>query len=127
MQDRDERESPSGAMRGSGEGAGSAGLPYPRTDAEDTGLGDGGLERGGQRAAGADAADGVESDATSRSAAGSAPRGDGGDHGDRTDPLPSSDERAGTSRDDGTRGADREHGGWGDRGIGGGRAGGTGI
>jgi hypothetical protein len=43
---------------------------------------------------------------------------------DRTDP--SSDEVAG--RDDtGARGRDRDNGGWGDRGIGGGRAGGTGL
>lgn len=43
------RESVSGAMQGSGEGAGSGDLPYPRTDAEDSGTGDGGLD-GARRA-----------------------------------------------------------------------------
>ena len=111
MTERDERESPSGAMRGSGEGAGSADLPYPRTDAEDTGLGDGGLEREAeQRAARGD--DVLASDMPTRDSSRGTTRGD--------DPL-------GTGRDDDARGRDRKHGGWGDEGIGGGRAGGTGI
>ena len=42
---------------------------------------------------------------------------------DRTDPHP--DQVAG-SDDAGAQGRDRDNGGWGDRGIGGGRAGGTG-
>ena len=46
------------------------------------------------------------------------------DDDDRTDPTP--DEVPG--RDDtGAQGRDRDNGGWGDRGIGGGRAGGTGL
>ena len=56
MQERDERENPSGAMRGGGGEPGSADLPYPRTDAEDTGLGDGGLERTRREAVGRDEA-----------------------------------------------------------------------
>jgi len=115
MHERDERESPSGAMRGGGDGAGSADLPYPRTDAEDTGLGDGGLERTRREAAR------TESSEADSPASRPAPRGD------RLDPAPDAARAADSERDEGSRGADREHGGWGDRGIGGGRAGGTGL
>lgn len=97
----DTNESVSGAMSGRGEGAGSADLPYPKTDPADTGRGDGGL------------------DASRRSAERDASRDDA-----HRDEAIADDARTGTDRDD--RGADREHGGWGDRGIGGGRAGGTG-
>jgi hypothetical protein len=108
MRERDERESPSGAMRGSGEGAGSADLPYPRTDADDTGLGDGGLAREAERRAarGDDALGTVDLPTRGRA------RGE--------DPV-------GPGRDDDARGRGRGHGGWGDEGIGGGRAGGTGL
>lgn len=102
MRDRDEREereSPSGAMRGTGEGPGSPSLPFPRTDSEDTGLGDGGLEREAARRTRPPAR--TEEDA-------------------RDDPL-------GDGRDDDARGRSRTEGGWGDEGIAGGRAGGTGL
>ena len=50
---RDDRtrndESVSGAMR-RGEAAGTPGAPLPRTDAEDTGVGDGGLDRAARSA-----------------------------------------------------------------------------
>ena len=128
MRERDEseRESPSGAMRGSGRGAGSPDMPFPRTDAADTGRGDGGLDEARDRAAarwaqerGSDVPDLDE-----------VVRRDHDARGDR-DPAPGEPMRSAeggvTRRDDGARGADREHGGWGDEGIGGGRAGGTGI
>ena len=47
-----------------------------------------------------------------------------GDDGDRRDPDP---DLVRGADDTGAEGRDRDHGGWGDRGIGGGRAGGTGI
>ncbi|HYD51631.1 MAG TPA: hypothetical protein VEA99_03345 [Gemmatimonadaceae bacterium] len=111
MRDQDERESPSGAMRGRGEGAGSRDLPYPRTDAEDTGTDDGGLRAG-------EHGDATPTDEDARRAA-EPPRERRPSDG-RTDPL-------GPGRDDDARGADRAHGGWGDEGIGGSRAGGTGM
>jgi hypothetical protein len=57
MRDQGSRkdESVSGAMH-RGEAAGTPGAPLPQTDAADTGVGDGGLERTeGRRAAGTDA------------------------------------------------------------------------
>lgn len=100
--DEDERESPSGAMRGSGRGAGSPDMPFPKTDAADTGRGDGGLDESRDRAAARWAQE-------------------------RGSDVPDLDEVVRRDHDGGARGADREHGGWGDEGIGGGRAGGTGI
>jgi hypothetical protein len=114
MRERDEQESVSGAMRGRGEGPGSADLPYPRTDAEDSGVGDGGL---GDRGA--------------RQARHSREGGSAGPHtGGAADPASAheatpANEAVDRSGDD-VPGRDRQHGGWGDRGIGGGRAGGTG-
>jgi hypothetical protein len=107
--DEREKESASGAMRGSGGGAGSPDLPFPRTDAEDTGTGDGGLSAAEPR--------------SSRSA---------GDHGERQQVAENADESspqgsADAGAADDAAGRDRRHGGWGDEGIGGGRAGGTGL
>jgi hypothetical protein len=114
MRERDEQESVSGAMRGSGEGPGSADLPYPRTDAEDSGVGDGGLDdRGARRArhSGEGGSDGPPTSGAAESAS--------------AHEATPSNEAADRSQGD-VPGRDRQHGGWGDRGIGGGRAGGTG-
>lgn len=115
------------------------GMPQPRTDPADTGIDDGfetavpdsaegtlhvpGGGSGGETDGDSGATIPRGTDEHARSSAGGAAaagvRRDG-----REDPHPG---QVPGSDDAGARGRDRENGGWGDRGIGGGRAGGTGL
>ena len=106
-----------------GDGATPGGMPQPRTDPADTGADDplaavpdsaeGALHAPG----GTDPATPDDGDAST----GGVRRG----AGDGRDDPPS--RHVPGRHDAGARGRDRDSGGWGDRGIGGGRAGGTGL
>ncbi len=141
MSERDRNdESVSGAMR-RGQAAGTEGAPLPRTDAADPGVEPvGGSTPAGGTDATVDAfsaadpsvhmaggpGDGMRTGGSAGTASGLDPmRGEYDvDDARRRDPHP---DQVPGSDDAGAQGRDRENGGWGDRGIGGGRAGGTGL
>jgi hypothetical protein len=109
------------------------GMPQPRTDAADTGTDDGFETAVPDSAEGMLHVPGGASGGETGSQPGAAiPRGTDertgsapGPAGDGRDDPPSS--AVPGRHDAGARGRDRDSGGWGDRGIGGGRAGGTGL